>query len=78
VGISSVVERIKQEIKLLEPYASSHGGQIEFDSYEDHTVFVRLRGNCEMCPLSFYTVTMGLEQKLKLVIPEIKRVEIRD
>jgi Fe-S cluster biogenesis protein NfuA len=76
VGLTSVVEKIKQEIKLLEPYVSSHGGQIQFVSFEDHTVFITLKGACETCPLSFYTVTLGLEQKLKSVIPELKRVEI--
>jgi len=76
VGLTSVVEKIKQEIKLLEPYVSSHGGQIQFVSFEGHTVFITLKGTCETCPLSFYTVTLGLEQKLKSVIPELKRVEI--
>ena len=76
MGLTSVVEKIKQEIKLLEPYVSSHGGQIQFVSFEDHTVFITLKGACETCPLSFYTVTLGLEQKLKSVIPELKRVEI--
>ena len=76
MGIRSIIDHIKHEIKLLEPYVSSHGGQIQFVSYEDHTVFVRLSGTCETCPLSFYTVTMGLEQKLlKAEIP-VKRVEI--
>jgi Fe-S cluster biogenesis protein NfuA len=78
VGVSSVIEQIERELKILEPYVSSHGGQIQFVSFEDHTVFISLKGACETCPLSFYTVTIGLEQKLKSVIPEIKRVEIVD
>lgn len=78
MGLSPIVEQIKQELKILEPYVSSHGGQIQFVSYEDHTVFIRLKGTCETCPLSFYTVTLGLEQKLKSVIPKLKRVEIVD
>lgn len=78
MGIASVVDKIKQEIKLLEPYVSSHGGQIHFVSFEDHTVFITLKGSCETCPLSFYTVTLGLEHKLKSAVPEVKRVEIVD
>jgi Fe-S cluster biogenesis protein NfuA len=78
VGVTSVVDQIKQEIKLLEPYVASHGGQIDFVSFEDHTVFIRLTGSCETCPLSFYTVTVGLEQQLTSRVPEVKRVELVD
>ena len=76
MDIEQVVLKIKQELEVLKPYVSSHNGQIKFVKFEKHTVFVSLKGACETCPLSFYTVTMGLEQKLKKTIPEVHYVEV--
>lgn len=66
---------ILQELALLQPYIVSHGGQIDFVELKDSVVYVRLHGTCVECPLSFYTLTYGIERQLKLKIPEISRVE---
>lgn len=69
---------IIQELELLQPYILSHGGRIDFVSYQDSVVYVRLHGTCTQCPLSFYTLTHGIERQLKSKIPVIGRVETVD
>lgn len=66
---------ILQELDCLQPYILSHGGRIDFVKFENSVVYVKLHGTCTQCPLSFYTLTYGIERQLKLKIPIISRVE---
>lgn len=66
---------ICQELDKFQPYIASHGGNIEFVELKESVVYVRLHGTCVDCPLSFYTLTYGIERQLKLKIPSITRVE---
>lgn len=73
---SDVEERI---VRLLEEYVrpavARDGGDIIFDSFEDGTVFLHLRGSCHGCPSSIMTLKMGIERLLMSQIPEVKSVE---
>jgi Fe-S cluster biogenesis protein NfuA len=70
--------QVRQELEQMQPYVQSHGGELELVSIQDYNVFIRLKGACDTCPLSFYTITFGLEQRLqKLISPEV-RVIIQD
>lgn len=60
-----IITRIKSELEGLQPYIASHGGSIEFVSFQDQIVYVALKGTCLQCPLSFYTLTYGIERTLK-------------
>lgn len=66
---------IQCELDKLQPYIESHGGKIEFMELKDSVVYVKLFGTCVDCPLSFYTLTYGIERQLKSKIPSISRVE---
>ncbi len=66
---------ISQELDKLQPYIASHGGKIEFVKLQDSVVYVKLYGTCVGCPLSFYTLTYGIERQLKSKISTISRVE---
>ena len=50
------------------------GGFIQFVSYEDNKVYVSLQGACAGCPSSTMTLKMGIETRLRQVVPEIKEV----
>jgi len=50
------------------------GGDITFDKYEDGTVYLFLQGSCSGCPSSTMTLKMGIESRLKEMIPEIREV----
>jgi len=70
--------QVQNELEQMQPYVQSHGGEIELVSIEGYNVEIRLKGACDTCPLSFYTITFGLEQRLqKLISPDI-RVIVQD
>ncbi len=67
-------ERVQQVIDEIRPYLQADGGDIELVAVEDGTVKVRLQGACAGCPGAQMTLRMGVERKLKEVIPEVKEV----
>ena len=48
---------------------------VDVDVTDDGIVKVRLTGACGSCPMSTYTLKLGIEQRLKEKIPEIKEVQ---
>jgi len=66
------VERVLDEIR---PYLQAEGGDVKLiDVTEDGVVKVSLQGACGSCPMSTYTLKLGIEQRLKEKIPEVKEV----
>ena len=59
----------------IRPAVAMDGGDIVFHSYADGIVKLRLQGACSSCPSSIMTLKMGVENRLKSLIPEIKEVE---
>ena len=59
----------------VRPMVAMDGGDIEFESFEDGVVFLRMRGACAGCPSSTATLKMGIENMLKHFVPEV--VEVR-
>lgn len=52
-----------------------HGGSVEYVSYEDDVLTVRLGGACLGCPLSPSTLHGWVEGTVRQFFPEIKKVE---
>lgn len=65
---------IRAVLDELKPNIQMDGGDIEFVSYVDGVVSLKLHGACASCPLSVYTVKLGIEERLKEHIPEIVEV----
>ncbi len=74
-NLTDVISKIQAVLNELQPYISSHGGRVEFVEIKDFVVFIRFYGACLSCPLSFYTLTYGVERHIKGKIPSILRVE---
>jgi len=69
-------DKVEKVLESLRPYLQADGGDVELvDVTEDGVVKVRLTGACGGCPMSTYTLRMGIENRLKEEIPEVKRVE---
>jgi Fe-S cluster biogenesis protein NfuA len=69
-------EKVEKVIEKLRPYLQADGGDVELvDITEDGIVKLRLTGACGGCPMSTYTLKMGIENRLRAEIPEIKGVE---
>jgi Fe-S cluster biogenesis protein NfuA len=73
---SSVWVQIESILTDLRPYIASHGGDVSLVDLKDGIVFIKFSGACVSCPLSFYTVTYGIERHIKTKISEIIRVEV--
>ena len=69
-------EKVEKALDEVRPFLKADGGNVELvEVTEDGVAKVKLTGACGHCPMSTYTLKMGIEQKLKEKIPEIKSVE---
>ncbi|HDP69083.1 MAG TPA: NifU family protein [Candidatus Marinimicrobia bacterium] len=69
-------EKVKKVLEAVRPFLQADGGDVELvDVTDDGIVKVRLTGACGGCPMSTYTLKMGIENKLKKELPEVKAVE---
>ena len=71
-----MLAKVTETIDQLRPYLQMDGGDMEFvELTEDKVVRVKLKGACSGCPGAIYTLKLGVERKLKEVVPEITSVE---
>lgn len=69
-------EKIEKALEEIRPALQADGGDVEFvEVTSEGIVKLRLTGACGSCPMSTYTLKMGIEKKLKEMVPEIKSVE---
>lgn len=75
-GSEAEIERKIREVldNEIRPAVAMDGGDINFGKYEDGIVYLHLQGSCSSCPSSIATLKMGVEARLKEVVPEIKEV----
>ena len=67
---------VLKAIDDLRPYLHNDGGDMELvEITSDYKVIVKLLGACQTCSVSSVTMKAGLEENLKLLIPEIVSVE---
>lgn len=72
---SDVVRNIKQILNdEIRPAVAMDGGDIAFEKYENHVVYLHMQGSCSGCPSSSFTLKEGIETRLKELIPEIQEV----
>ncbi|MBM4378933.1 MAG: NifU family protein, partial [Deltaproteobacteria bacterium] len=50
------------------------GGDITLDRVEGGTVYLHMTGSCAGCPSSTATLKMGIESRLRELIPEVNEV----
>ncbi len=72
----ALMAQVEEVLEELRPYIQMDGGDIELvDVTDDGVVQVRMHGACVGCSASIYTLQLGVEQRLKESIPEIRYVE---
>ena len=71
------MERIERALDELRPYIASHRGSVEVVDFDEHdgVLLVRLGGTCKGCAASTITLKHGIEQRMKVAVPEVKLVE---
>ena len=75
-GDQSEIEKKIREVldNEIRPAVAMDGGDITFGKFEEGIVYLHLQGSCSSCPSSVATLKMGVEMRLKEVIPEVKEV----
>ncbi len=68
-------ENVETVLDEMRPYLMSDGGNVELVELEGPIVKLRLQGACGSCPSSAMTLRMGIERRLKEMIPEIAEIE---
>lgn len=58
----------------IRPAVMQDGGDIVLDRFEDGFVYLHMRGSCAGCPSSTMTLKMGIESRLRELIPEVREV----
>lgn len=67
-------EKVEATLEKIRPMLVSDGGNVELVDINGGTVQVRLTGACGGCPMSTMTLKMGIEQILKMEVPEVQEV----
>ena len=60
--------------KEVRPAVAMDGGDITFERFEEGIVYVYLQGSCAGCPSSTMTLKVGIENRLKALVPEVTEV----
>jgi Fe-S cluster biogenesis protein NfuA len=70
-----IEKRIKEILdNEIRPAVAMDGGDITFYGYDKGVVTLHLQGSCSSCPSSVLTLKMGVENRLKSLIPEVREV----
>lgn len=72
-----VSERIEEILDSIRPAIRADGGDIELVGFDEIQGIVRIRmvGACYACPMSMQTLKAGVEQRLRMLVPEVRSVE---
>ena len=72
---TDVEEKIRQILDLeIRPAVMQDGGDITLDRFENGVAYLHMRGSCSGCPSSTMTLKMGIENRLREVVPEVVEV----
>lgn len=73
----SARQRIEEILDSIRPAIRVDGGDIELVEFDDVTgvVTIRMVGACHACPMSMLTLKAGIEQRLRMQVPEVRTVE---
>ena len=69
VTMEDIIAAISHQIEV------SHGGWVELVDFDGKTLKVRLQGACVGCPMSQYTLAMGIGQTVKQYFPELETIQ---
>lgn len=74
-----IIAQVKQLLEeRVQPAVASHGGSVNFVSYDNGTLHLQLSGACSGCAGSTTTIKFGVENMMKHYIPEIQEVVAED
>jgi Fe-S cluster biogenesis protein NfuA len=75
MSLTLTPDNVEQVLDELRPYLMADGGNVQLVEIDGPIVKLRLQGACGSCPSSTMTLKMGIERRLREMIPEIAEVE---
>ncbi len=71
------LDKIEEVLDQIRPAIRADGGDVELVRFDEGSgrLLVRMVGACYACPMSMATLRAGLEQRLRLAVPEVRTVE---
>lgn len=73
---SNLYQQVEEAIDTIRPYLKTDGGDVKIlEITEDKVVRLELLGACGSCRMSTMTLRAGVEEAIKRIVPEIKRIE---
>lgn len=72
--MTTEISKIEEALQSIRPFLQKDGGDVEFISYEEHIVRLRLLGACSTCSISHLTMKAGVEESIKRLLPEVESV----
>ena len=58
----------------INPSIEAHGGKVAIAEIKNTTVFLVMSGGCQGCASAKATLSLGIEQRIRQMIPEVTRV----
>jgi len=75
MSLTLTPNNVEQVLDEMRPYLMADGGNVELVEIDGPVVKLRLQGACGSCPSSTMTLKMGIERRLREMIPDIAEVE---
>ena len=70
-----VEERIRAILDSeIRPAVAQDGGDVVLDRFEGGVAYLMMHGSCSGCPSSVMTLKMGIESRLRELVPEVVEV----
>jgi Fe-S cluster biogenesis protein NfuA len=70
-------ERIEAALNSIRPYLEADGGNVRVLEFTSEQVLkLEFVGACGTCPMSTMTFKAGVEEAIKRMVPEIKKIEV--
>ncbi len=68
-------DKVEEVLEKIRPVLRSEGGDIELVEVKGDVVYVRLKGSCSTCSMSYLTMKNWVESNIRKEIPEIASVQ---
>lgn len=73
---SEELKNIQEILDLyVQPAVAQDGGYVVLRGYRHGIVYLEMRGSCAGCPSSVHTLQVGIQNVLKMYLPEIQGVQ---
>lgn len=70
----NIEPKILEALESVRPFLKRDNGDIELVEIRENTVYVKLLGNCQGCPISYSTMKLGVENVIKQYVPTVQKV----